>query len=250
MPMKQTVNHELDRLAPRGRPPGSSILEQTWSDLLFMHWPINAQLMRPLIPAPLEIDLFEKHAWIGITPFTIGNQRIEGLPQIPGLSSFHEVNVRTYVHYRGVPGVWFFSLDASKFVPALAARLFYSLPYHKASIEFQTTAAGTMRFAARRENAAKAELEVMWREGINLRSPDESSLAFFLAERYCLYSADQDHLYQTRIYHAPWQLRDAELINFRSTLFSAIGLPEAATPPLLHFARKQNVEVWPSETVL
>ncbi|MBA4147719.1 MAG: DUF2071 domain-containing protein [Verrucomicrobia bacterium] len=248
--MNKVTGYELDRLAPRGRPPGSPVMEQTWSDLLFLHWPISTKFLRPLIPAPLEIDLFENHSWIGITPFTISNLRVEGLPQIPGLSSLYEINVRTYVHYRGMPGVWFFSLDASKLVPALAARLLYSLPYHKASIEFDASLNGTFRVASKRLDTLDAGLEVIWKEGINLRSPDVNSLAFFLAERYCLYSADQDHLYRARIYHAPWQLRDAESIGFRSTLFSAMGLPDPTTPPLLHCARKQNVEVWPSETLL
>lgn len=248
--MKNVSGKEIDRLAPRGRPPGSPVMEQTWADLLFMHWPVDANLLRPLIPAPLEIDRFENYAWIGITPFTMPHLRIKGLPEIPGIHSLHEVNVRTYVHFRGMPGVWFFSLDASKIIPALAARLLYSLPYHKASIDFQAMRGGTFQFTSRRLDDSDAELEVLWKEGINLRSPDTNSLAFFLAERYCLYSADEDHLYRARIYHAPWQLRDVELIGFRSTLLSAIGLPDPATSPLLHFARKQNVEVWPSETLL
>ncbi|MFN7139526.1 MAG: YqjF family protein [Limisphaerales bacterium] len=247
--MKQ-VSDRIDRLAQRARPEGDPIMEQTWQDLLFLHWQVDPALIRPLIPAPLQIDMFEKHTYVGITPFTIPNLRAHGLPPIPGASSFHEINLRTYVHYRGVPGVWFFSLDASKILPALAARLFYSLPYFKAEIQFQKNESGTFHFTSQRLDATAAEFEATWLEGIELRSPDTESLAFFLTERYCLYSADSQHLYRSRIYHAPWNLRDAELINIRSSLFSAQGLPEPSTLPLLHFAREQNVEVWPSERII
>ena len=87
-------------------------MHQNWGKLLFMHWPIAAELLRPLIPAQLEIDTFEGSAWIGVVPFTMWGIRASFLPPIPGTSAFHELNVRTYVHCNGVPGVWFFSLDA------------------------------------------------------------------------------------------------------------------------------------------
>ncbi len=248
--MKKQISKEIDRLAPRGRPPGSPLMKQSWSDLLFLHWTIDVNLLRPIIPAPLELDLFENHAWIGITPFSMSDIQVEGLPQIPGFTSMHELNVRTYVHYRGFPGVWFFTLDASKLIPAIAARVLYALPYYKADMKFQAPRGGTYHFASKRMDSTEAEFEAVWKEGIELRSPDTESLAFFLTERYSLYSADETHLYRARIYHAPWNLQDADLVTYRSTLLQSQGLPEPTTSPLLHFARKQNVEVWPSETLL
>src|SRR5436190_9933780 len=103
----------LDRLAMRGRPPGKAVMEQNWENLLFLHWPVDPGLIRERIPEPLKLDLFEDQAWIGVTPFRVSGLHLMSLPPIPGLDSFNEINVRTYVHYQGKPGVWFFSLDAS-----------------------------------------------------------------------------------------------------------------------------------------
>ena len=96
-------------------PPGPWIMAQSWHNLLFAHWPIDAarlRTLRPLIPAALEIDTFDGEAWIGVVPFRMSGVRLRGTPALPTLSAFPELNVRTYVKRDGKPGVWFFSLDA------------------------------------------------------------------------------------------------------------------------------------------
>ena len=96
---------------------------QSWGKLLFMHWPVPAESLRPLIPQPLAIDTHDGIAWVGITPFTMWSVRPVFAPVLPYLSESHELNVRTYVHLDGVPGVWFFSLDANNAIAILEARL-------------------------------------------------------------------------------------------------------------------------------
>ena len=97
----------------RERPAGRPLMHQNWGKLLFMHWRLDERLLRPLIPAQLEIDTFDGSAWIGVVPFTMWGIRAAFLPPIPGTSAFHELNVRTYVHHGDVPSVWFLSLDAA-----------------------------------------------------------------------------------------------------------------------------------------
>jgi uncharacterized protein YqjF (DUF2071 family) len=236
----------VDRLSLRGRPEGSPIMHQTWENLLFLHWPVDPILLRPRVPGELEIDTFDNKAWIAITPFTVPDLRPVGLPHLPGLSSFHEINVRTYVHRDGVPGIWFFSLDASKTLPVLGARILYALRYLRSKIDF-VSEGRLLKCSAQRIAGPAAEFEAVWKPGIELRAPSTESLAFFLLERYLLFSADDNGVYGARIYHAPWQLRDAELISFRSTMIQSLGLAEPTDPPLIYAADRQNVEVWPSE---
>ncbi len=107
-------------------------MTQTWHDLLFAHWPVPESALRPLVPAKLELDLFDGRGWIGVVPFHMSGIRIRGLPSLPGLSRFPELNVRTYVTHGGKPGVYFFSLDAGNLPAVLAARAFYHLPYFRA----------------------------------------------------------------------------------------------------------------------
>jgi uncharacterized protein YqjF (DUF2071 family) len=232
----------LDRLAMRARPQGTPVMHQQWDNLLFLHWPFEAEVLRPFIPPRLEIDTFEDHAWIGVTPFALNNLHLTSMPPIPGLSSFYELNVRTYVHYNGVLGIWFFSLDASKVIPAVAARLFFMLPYFKAQIEFWQTD-GEFNFDLTRFSS-QARFRAKWRTGLRLRDPDLESLAFFLAERYCYFAVQDHQVYITRIYHHPWILEEATVLSHESTMIGSIGIPEPSADPLAHFARNQNVDIW------
>jgi uncharacterized protein YqjF (DUF2071 family) len=233
----------LDRLAMRAKPPGSPAMSQTWENLLFLHWPIDPGVIRPLIPAPLEIDTFEGNAWIGITPFAMTALRLNSFPSIPGIGSFLELNVRTYVHHDGVPGIWFLSLDASKLIPAMAARLLFMLPHFRADMEFVQNDT-QFRFESKRTASAMAEFTATWQIGQRLREPHLDSLAFFLVERYGFFSGTDRGLSMTRIYHHPWILEEALVLSYRSTMIAAVGPPEPDNSPLAHFSRKMNVEVW------
>jgi len=200
-----------------------------------------------LIPEPLAIDTHEGLAWIGITPFTMWGVRPVFAPSLPLLSESHELNVRTYVHLDGVPGVWFFSLDANNRVAVLGARLAFHLPYFRArmALERQDRA---IRFTSTRvhRRAAPAEFEAAWTPGGVLGEARPGSLDFFLIERYCLYSSHGGRLYRVRIFHRPWPLRRASLLSCRSTMLESQGLPAPGDGPLLHQQGEPlRVRVWP-----
>ena len=246
--MQREPLDSLDRLAVRARPSGWPIMYQSWGRLLFLHWPLPEESLRPLIPDPLVIDTFGGSAWIGITPFTMWGVRPAFLPPVPVLSESHELNVRTYVHLDGVPGIWFFSLDASNSIAAIAARLTFHLPYFNARMSFERRDR-TLRFVSERKHprAAPAEFDAVWSVGRRLPRSEPGSLEFFLTERYVLYSARRDALYRARILHRPWPLHEARLLSCRSTMIGAQGLPPpGGGEPLLHQQGEPlRVRVWP-----
>lgn len=244
------MSDEIERLSIRARPSGFPIMRQSWGKLLFAHWPIDAQLLRPLIPRRLSIDTFEGTAWIGVVPFTMWNVRPPFTPPIPGLSSFHELNVRTYVEYKGTPGVWFFSLDAAQRLAVWGARTFYHLPYFNARMEL-TQSGNKIRYASTRthKNARSATLGAEWQIGGALEESVRGTLPFFLTERYCLYAAHREKLMRMRIFHPPWPLRRATLNSWESTMVESHGLPEPKGEPLLHYAERIDVKIWPDKVV-
>src|SRR5437588_1479048 len=164
--MSQPKLTDLDRLAIRERPEGTPLMHQSWGRLLFMHWRMDAAKLRPLIPEDLEIDTFDGSAWIAIVPFTMWDMRAfpPYLPAVPGLSTAHELNVRTYVHYDRVPGVWFFSLDCNSPAAVLAARTFYHLPYFNADIELVEDDAET-EYSLVRTDEPPAQFQAVWTSG-------------------------------------------------------------------------------------
>ncbi len=241
---------DIDRLSIRARPSGLPLTHQSWGKLLFIHWRIDAQLLRPLIPAKLSIDTFDGAAWIGEIPFTMWGIRASLLPLIPGTSAFHELNVRTYVHFDGVPGVWFFSLDAANRLAVWGARKFYHLPYFNARMSLEQTGE-TINYNSTRidSRGAPAELHATWTIGAPLPQSQPESLEFFLTERYCLYSSHRNRLYRSRIFHEPWPLRSATLGSHQSTMIESLGLGQPADEPLLHYAESLAVDIWPLKGV-
>ncbi len=221
-------------------------MHQCWGKLLFIHWAIDADLLRPLIPAALSIDTFDGQAWIGVVPFTMWDIRASFLPPIPGARAFHELNVRTYVHYQGLPGVWFFSLDAANKLAVWSARQFYYLPYFNAEMSLQQEGS-TIRYSSIREDpqGAAAALKAAWTIGEPLAQAQPGSLEFFLTERYCLYSHHRDQLYRSRIFHPSWPLRSATLDNYQSTMIESQGIPTPGGTPLLYYAESIAVDIWP-----
>src|SRR5215211_1409029 len=117
---------------PSPLPRGPWVMGQTWLDLLFAHWPIAPAVLRPAVSSAVPTDTFDGSAWIGITPFEVVGARPRGLPPLPWLSHFPELNVRTYVTVHGRPGIWFLSLDAARALVVHGARATYRLPYHHA----------------------------------------------------------------------------------------------------------------------
>ncbi len=236
------------RLAMRERPTGSPLLRQDWGDLLFLHWPVPAELLQPHLPPRLTIDTHDGMAWLAVVPFKMSKVRTRFSPPVPGASELLELNVRTYVHLDGVPGVWFFSLDATNALAVWAARTFFNLPYLRATMRMDSPSADLRQFTARRTHAGvpPAHFRATWKLGSPLPPAEPGSLAFFLTERYCLYTSNkaQTKLYRGRVAHAPWPLRSAQVLHYESTLIEGHGLPTPAGQPVLHAGGPVSVELW------
>ena len=121
-PARQASSLAETEHRPWSLPSSSWVMGQTWDDLLFAHWRVDADVVRPHVPDGLSIDERDGSAWVGVTPFVVTGLRARGLFPLPYVSSFRELNVRTYVTFEDKPGIWFFSLDASSEVAVRAAR--------------------------------------------------------------------------------------------------------------------------------
>ena len=207
---------------------------QTWQDLLFAHWRVPHELLRPHVPDRLELEQHDGSAWIGLTPFRVAGLRLRGAPPLPLLSSFHELNCRTYVRVGDRPGIWFFSLDASSRAAVAAARRTYRLPYRHAQID-----AGAGSFLA--ETDGRGGFEARY-HGVGMPAPAErGTLEYFLTERYCLYAANGEQ--RAEIHHAPWPLQAAEA----EVEHWGIAPVEVEAGPICHYARRQDVLIWSLE---
>lgn len=224
-------------------------MAQSWHDLLFAHWPFPEAMLRLHIPARLSIDTFDGQGWLGIVPFRMSGVRLRGTPAVPWLSAFPELNVRTYVVADGKPGVWFFSLDAGNAIAVAIARAWFHLPYLRARMSCRDRE-GWIEYGSERTHrgAGSGVLLGRYRPAGAIFCAQSGSLEHFLTERYCLYTADgEGRIIRGEIHHAPWPLQDAEAELEKNTVAEAAGFSLPGVQPLLHFAKRQEVIVWPPQ---
>lgn len=222
------------------------IMHMRWRDLLFAHWVADAAVLRRLIPAKLELDLYDGWAYVGAVPFRMEEVTARRVPSLPGLHAFPELNLRTYVTAGGKPGVWFFSLDAGQRLAVRAARRFFHLPYFDARFEIRTPGAGVAYSAARtHRGAAAAAFSARYEPVGAVYDSAPGTLEAWLTDRYCLYSADRGgRVYRAEIDHPNWPLQAAIAEIHVNTLGDWLGIEMAGAPRTLHFAKALDVHAW------
>lgn len=247
----------IDRITPTLEPDRQVLLHQNWHHLLFLHWEIPPGELQALLPPRLTLDTFEGKAYIGLVPFTMTGVRPILTPPLPWISSFHEVNVRTYVHCEGRdPGVWFFSLDASSRIAVAAARAAYHLAYFEAEMDLRVGKGAlpvieldSRRTDPRGTKPANAHVRYRALEG-PVQPATPGTLEHFLIERYILYAQDDERrLYRARVHHQAYPVQRAEVLALDETLIWATGVKRAEGVGLRHYAREVNVKVYGLERV-
>jgi uncharacterized protein len=220
------------------------LMTQSWHDLLFAHWRVNLSEVRRAVPAAFDLDLFDGEAWLGVVPFHMTNVGLRATPTVKWISAFPELNVRTYVRVADRPGVYFFSLDAARWLAVAAARTLLNLPYYTADMMVQHRHDGLCYESARRTR--EAEFKAIYAATDTPFAASVGSIEYFLTERYCLYHHNhRGHPYRLDIHHLPWSLQVARAKIIVNSMAEAKHVTLNGEPALLHFARRQDVVAWP-----
>ncbi|MEW4286379.1 YqjF family protein [Priestia koreensis] len=222
------------------------IMKQTWNKLLFLHWPVTPEFIKPFLPSQLEVDTFDGKAWIAIVPFEMDHIRFRGLPSVPHASRLWELNVRTYVTYKGKPGVYFFSLDANHPLAVSVARNIFNLPYYRATMKGHVHGEEISLSSTRtHRNVRHAALTIRYKPIGPPQASQRRELAYFLTERYCLYIVKKGKVYRGDIFHDHWPLQKAECEIYQDTLSTPYGRPANSDEWTLHYADKVQTYIYP-----
>jgi uncharacterized protein YqjF (DUF2071 family) len=233
----------IDRLAPTRRPAQRVVGFQRWRSLLFLHWPVPADVVRRLVPAELSLDLYDGVAYVGVVPFVMQGVRPRWWPERFAFN-FLETNVRTYVHHHGRPGVYFFSLEASSRLAVFAARTGWGLPYHHAHMEI-TQKGAEVTYRTRRRSSGAAH-QVRYRVGDVLGPSRPGTLQHFLLERYLLFVQCKGRLLAGQVHHTPYPAHQAQVLQVQDDLIAAAGFPRVQEPPaFVHYSPGVDVEIFP-----
>lgn len=248
--MHEKILRQVDH-RPWPLPRGPWVGFQSWQQELFAHWPVAAEPLRTALPPGLELDTFDGQAWVGATPFIIRSSHVRGLPPLPPIAEYLELNLRTYVRRDDMPGVWFLSLDASSRTAVLGGRALYRLPYFTAEMRMTQVAGSSpgVEFESRRPDGSGAFRAHYAAAGPAMQA-SPGSLDHFLFERYLLYAAlHRGGLLRAHVHHAPWSLRPVDAEVDAEGLLRAGGVAAESQPMLLHYSNRQDTLIWGPERV-
>lgn len=237
------------RLSPR--PDGPWVIAQEWHHVLFLHWPVKAGSLRPRVPAPLEIETRDGHAWVSVIPFAMRRLRPRGLPALPWLSSFPQLNVRTYVTLEGRPGIFLLHVAAGSRLAVTIARSLFHLPYHRGRLALREESEGwifTCRPRGGRqtcEGESPLSFAARYRPEGSAFRPEPGSLEHWLSERFRYYTAGPDgRIDRGEIDHPPWTLQPARLDTLEGVWPDAFGIQSDRAPALAYYSRRQHAISW------
>lgn len=226
-------------------PAGPWSWRQAWHDLAFIHYRVDRAALQARLPEGVTVQEFDGSAWIGVVPFMMADVMRGSLPALPGISSFPELNVRTYVEAADQPGVWFFSLDAASAGIVFGGRYIYQLPYYLARMSLRKDEGGWYDFSSSRY-FGRVDFTARYRPRGEVFHAAPGSFEHFVAERYCLYSKAPrgPGLSRVEVHHAAWPLQRAEVEITRNDLFAALGMEPPAGDPVCHFTTGVSVVSW------
>ena len=247
IPMHPAFTHLEHR--PWPVPASPWVWRQTWNHLLFAHWPIPAEQLSALVPEWLKIQEHSGSSWVGVIPFTMTGVTLRGVPNLPWLSHFPEMNLRLYVERDGKPGVWFVSLDAARRPAVWAARRFAHLPYFLSRMRVNVVG-DQVSYQSNRRSNARVSLNALYAPTGPVGRSQRGSLEHFLTERYCLYTEDRPGRgWRLEIHHEPWPLQPAAAKFTVNEVAQPQGIALPASAPLLHYSRRLDVVGWRLERV-
>ena len=226
-----------------------------WRDALFLHWRVDVEAMRRIIPPELDLDFYDAEAWISIVAFRITGARLRGIPRFAALPPFGEINVRTYVRDAEKHGVWFLSLDAANTLAVWAGRTGLHLPYVNARIDStcdsttrtyrsdRTARTRGIRFEA---DANDARFDVSVSISDEARTAAPRTIEHWLTERYCFFTVDNHgRTLRGDVEHEPWPLHDATPTILENSLLAAANIEPLDNAPLTHASPGVTTRAWP-----
>lgn len=219
------------------------VMQQICREVVFLHWPVRDEWLRPFIPLELDIDLYEGEAWIGLVAYVADQTRPRFFPPTPIMRTFRELNVRTYVRHRGCSGVFFFSLDADSALAVKVAGTGGFLPYRHAQMKWVKKGERRLflsRYSSDDGGARNFRMGYTPIHGI-LKT---SAFEHWLTERYCLWTQPKKSLWRVDIDHTPWHLQNVHIDIQENSLAAFLPINLEEQKPIAHFSEMKTMRFY------
>lgn len=216
-------------------------------EVCLLSWVVGERVFEGRLPAGVELDRYNGDLYATAVVLWNREARLRGIPPIPGRNSYPQLNLRTYVTYRGEPGIWWLRVDATPggAAPWLARQLFHA-PYTRCRIryrnesEWRTFTTFPVSDAAR-ESAPTFKLKYQVDKTSEPRVPPRDSLEHFVCERDIAYSFRFGRVWRFKVVHPPWRIQPVECVELDADAwFDSCRLPRFSQPPLGLYAPRSD----------
>lgn len=227
--------------------PTPIIMDQRWTDAVFLHWRIPQAVAAAFMPPGVVPDVFDGSAWVGLIGFRMQGAGLGRGPGVPYFGSFNEINVRLYSQEPdGTRGVVFLSLDASRLAVVLAARA-AGIPYVWSRTSFLGSGFLGARSAGSTEDAEDAGAGFAVRrfrgggQSVFTVVPQvdadaDDPLSIHLTARFGLHTRVRGRTLYVPNTHEPWPLYRAQLTRLEDQLVAAAGISVTGPPESVLFS--------------
>ena len=192
---------------------GDPFLFADWERVLFLHFAIAPGLLRPRVPPPLELDLYDGQALVSVVAVTM--RRFRAVRPLPFAWAFSLIkcqqflNVRTYVHHRDEPGALFLWGWLSR--PLALPLPTFNLLCAFAKIDYQHDyESGTLRGEVKAGGCPFSYHAAIDPQS-DFQPCDHGSLAEFTMERYSGFFSCSNRAMIFRAWHPAWLQASADV---------------------------------------
>jgi uncharacterized protein YqjF (DUF2071 family) len=185
-------------------------LTAKWQDLIMANYEVGAEVLKPLVPAGTELDLFEGKCFVSLVGFMFLDTRVLNF-LVPFHVNFEEVNLRFYVRRQTDEevrrGVVFIKEIVPRTAIATVARVMYGEPYECWQVSNERDENSVSYQWQKADCLNRMSVE----RGENLGVPADDSHGSFIIEHYWGYtrrSANRTDEY--KVEHPKWDLFSAD----------------------------------------
>lgn len=213
---------------------GPWVFFQEWKQLSYLHFPVSADEVRPLVPKDIEIDTYQGSAYVSIVLFVADKMHIRALPSIPGFSTWSQINVRTYIRVGEEKGVYFFNTYCDSAIASWMGQHIGHLNLYDASVAITQEAETTIAALRREKEPGAAVFSARVTPTGETFEAAPGSLDSFVLVRDNYFSESDGVITRMDLRHPPYSLKRAEVDIFESTVAAACGIRVADRPLLAH----------------
>ncbi|HEX2284366.1 MAG TPA: DUF2071 domain-containing protein [Mycobacterium sp.] len=199
------------------------LLDQFWTNLTFLHWPVRPDSVAHLYPNGTRPDVFvDGLTYVGLIPFETERSTLGTALPLPYFGRFAETNVRLYsVDDAGRHGVLFRSMETARLAVVPATRIGLGVPYTWAKMR-----------VARRDDVISYSTVRRWpQRGLRSRltvvvgdEVEPTALEIWLTARWGAHTRKAGRTWWVPNEHWQWPLHAARIVEIHDDLLEASGV--------------------------